>query len=185
MENIAPVRSIRVDGPGAWRISKFSTNRADTICMAARVSSGFVGYTAAPDGWWQSFISAQPARTGKLAVIRADGSPHVAPVWVDLDGDQIVFMTAANTIKGKSILRDGRVALCFDDEHPPFSFVTVSGTTTTSTDPAELLHWATRIAARYMGAEAADHYGRRNAVPPEMVVRVSPTNVVATVGVTD
>ena len=37
IENIAPVRSIRVDGPGAWRISKFSTNRADTICMAARV----------------------------------------------------------------------------------------------------------------------------------------------------
>ena len=34
IENIAPVRSIRVDGPGAWRISKFSTNRADTMCMA-------------------------------------------------------------------------------------------------------------------------------------------------------
>jgi PPOX class probable F420-dependent enzyme len=144
-----------------------------------------MGYTAAPDGWWQSFISALPARTGKLAVTRADGSPHVAPVWVDLDGDQIVFMTSADTIKGKSILRDGRVAVCFDDERPPFSFVTVSGSTTTSTDPAELLHWATRIAGRYMGAEAADRYGRRNAVPPEMVVRLSPTNVVATVGVTN
>jgi PPOX class probable F420-dependent enzyme len=144
-----------------------------------------MGYTAAPDGWWQSFISVLPARTGKLAVTRADGSPHVAPVWVDLDGDQIVFMTSADTIKGKSILRDGRVAVCFDDERPPFSFVTVSGSTTTSTDPAELLHWATRIAGRYMGAEAADRYGRRNAVPPEMVVRLSPTNVVATVGVTN
>jgi PPOX class probable F420-dependent enzyme len=144
-----------------------------------------MGYTAAPDGWWQSFISVLPARTGKLAVTRADGSPHVAPVWVDLDGDQIVFMTSADTIKGKSILRDGRVAVCFDDECPPFSFVTVSGSTTTSTDPAELLHWATRIAGRYMGAEAADRYGRRNAVPPEMVVRLSPTNVVATVGVTN
>jgi hypothetical protein len=75
--------------------------------------------------------------------------------------------------------------VCFDDERPPFSFVTVSGSTTTSTDPAELLHWATRIAGRYMGAEAADRYGRRNAVPPEMVVRLSPTNVVATVGVTN
>ena len=37
IENMAPVRSILVDGPGAWRISKFSTNRADTICIAARV----------------------------------------------------------------------------------------------------------------------------------------------------
>ena len=35
IENIAPVMSMRVDGPGAWRISKFSTNSADTICMAA------------------------------------------------------------------------------------------------------------------------------------------------------
>ena len=98
-----------------------------------------MGYNAAPEGWWQSFVTALPARTGKLAVIRADGSPHVAPVWVDLDGDELVFMTSADTIKGKSILRDGRVALCFDDERPPFSFVTVAGPTTTSTDPDELL----------------------------------------------
>ncbi|MEY2400582.1 MAG: hypothetical protein QOJ08_693 [Ilumatobacteraceae bacterium] len=109
----------------------------------------------------------------------------MAPVWVDLDGDQIVFMTSADTIKGKSILRDGRVALCFDDERPPFSFVTVSGTTTTSTDPDELLQWATRIAARYMGSDVAEQYGRRNAVAPEMVVRVTPTNVVAMKDIAD
>jgi PPOX class probable F420-dependent enzyme len=144
-----------------------------------------MGYTSAPDGWWQSFIAAAPARTAKLAVSRLDGSPHIAPVWVDLDGDEVVFMTSADTIKGKSILRDGRVALCFDDELPPFSFVTVSGTATTSTDPAELLHWSTRIAARYMGPELAEQYGRRNAVPPEMVVRVAPTNVVAKVDIAD
>jgi len=144
-----------------------------------------MGYTEAPAGWWQSFVAAMPARTAKLAVTRADGSPHVAPVWVDLEGDQVVFMTSADTIKGKSILRDGRVALCFDDEHPPFSFVTISGTTTTSTDLDDLLYWATRIAARYMGQDLAEAYGRRNAVPPEMVVRVTPTNVVAKVDVAD
>jgi PPOX class probable F420-dependent enzyme len=144
-----------------------------------------VGYTAAPDGWWQAFVSALPARTAKLAVTRKDGSPHLAPVWVDLDGDQIVFMTSADTIKGKSILRDGRVALCWDDERPPFSFVTVTGTTETSTDPDDLLRWGTRIAGRYMGAEQAEAYGRRNAVPPEMVVRVTPTHVAAKVDVAD
>jgi PPOX class probable F420-dependent enzyme len=144
-----------------------------------------MGYTAAPEGWWQSFVAASPARTAKLAVTRRDGSPHVAPVWVDLDGDEIVFMTSAATIKGKSILRDGRVALCFDDERPPFSFVTVSGTTSISTEPAELLYWATRIAARYMGEALAEQYGRRNAVSPEMVVHVSPTDVVAKMDVAD
>lgn len=48
-------------------------------------------------------------------------------VRVDLDGDDVVFMTSADTIKGKSILRDGRVALCWDDERPPFAFVTLRG----------------------------------------------------------
>jgi PPOX class probable F420-dependent enzyme len=148
-----------------------------------------VGYNAAPDGWWQDFVRASPARTGKLAVTRLDGSPHVAPVWVDLDGEgsaaRLVFMTSADTIKGKSILRDGRVAVCFDDEAPPFSFATITGTTTTSTDPDELLRWGTRIAARYMGADQAEAYGRRNAVPPEMVVWVTPTGVAAKVDVAD
>jgi hypothetical protein len=144
-----------------------------------------VGYNEAPEGWWQSFVSASPARTAKLAVVRADGSPHVAPVWVELDGDTVVFMTSADTIKGKSILRDGRVALCWDDDRPPFSFVTVTGTATTSTDPDELLHWATRIGGRYMGADQAEAYGRRNAVPPEMVVRVVPDRVVAKVDVAE
>ena len=144
-----------------------------------------MAYDDAPPGWWKDFLTALPAHTAKLAVTRADGSPHVAPVWVDLDGDEIVFMTSAETVKGRAILRDGRVALCLDDERPPFSFVTVTGTTTTSTDPDELLAWGTRIAGRYMGPEQAEAYGRRNAVPPEMVVRVRPTKVVAKVDVAD
>ena len=126
-----------------------------------------------------------PARTAKLAVVRADGSPHVAPVWVDLDDDDVVFTTAADTIKGKAILRDARVSLCWDDERPPFAFVTVAGTATVSTDPDELLAWTTRIGGRYMGADRAEEYGRRNAVPPEMLVRVRPTKVVAKVDLAD
>lgn len=142
-------------------------------------------YNEAPPGWWQAFVAAMPARTAKLAIVRADGAPHVAPVWVDLDGDDIVFMTSADTVKGKAILRDPRVSLCFDDERPPFSFVTVAGTATTSTDRADLLYWGTRIGGRYMGSERADEYGRRNAVPPEMVVRVTPLRIVAKVNVAD
>jgi len=142
-------------------------------------------YTRAAEGWWKEFVSATPPRTAKLAVVRADGSPHVAPVWVDVDGDDVVFMTSADTIKGKAILRDPRVSLCWDDERPPFSFVTMAGTATLSRDPVELLYWATRIGGRYMGAARADEYGQRNAVPPEMVVRVHPTKITATVNVSD
>jgi len=138
-----------------------------------------MGYAEAPDGWWKTFILESPPRTAKLAIVRKNGAPHVAPVWVDLDGDDIVFMTSADTIKGKAILRDPRVALCFDDEIPPFSFVTIAGTAQTATDESDLLYWATRIGGRYMGADVAEAYGKRNAVPPEMVVRVTVDKVVA------
>jgi PPOX class probable F420-dependent enzyme len=124
-----------------------------------------MGYTDAPPGWWREFILASPARTAKLAVVRADGSPHVAPVWVDLDGDQVVFMTSADTIKGKAILRDPRVSLCWDDERPPFSFVTVAGIAATSADAGELVRWATRMGGRYMGADRAQEFGRRWSIP--------------------
>jgi PPOX class probable F420-dependent enzyme len=142
-------------------------------------------YQRAEGEWWKDFVDALPARTAKVAVVRDDGSPQVAPVWIARDGDQIVFTTGANTVKGKAILRDGRVSLCLDNETPPFDFVTINGTTTTSTDPEELLEWATRIAGRYMGSEQAETYGRRNAVPPEMVVRVTPSKIIAVTRVAD
>ena len=137
-----------------------------------------MGYSDAPPGWWQGFVLATPAKTAKLAVVRADGAPHVAPVWVDLDGDQIMLMTSADTIKGKAILRDPRVSLCWDDEVPPFSFLTVAGLAQTSVDHDELLAWSIRIGGRYMGTERAEEFGRRNAVPPEMLVRVDRKSVV-------
>src|SRR3712207_1459060 len=93
-------------------------------------------------------------RTANLATTRRDGSPHVAPVWIALDDDgTVVFTTGAATAKGRSLRRDGRVALCVDDDRPPFSFVVVEGTVEISEDPADLLRWATQIAARYMGEE--------------------------------
>ena len=59
------------------------------------------------------------------------------------------------------------------------------GTATTSTDPDQLLAWGTRIAARYMGDDRADEYGRRNAVPGELLVRVRPDRVVGHPAVAD
>ncbi len=137
-----------------------------------------------PD-WWRELVAGFPARTAKLAVTRADGSPHVAPVWADLDGDQIVFMTSAETVKGKSIRRDGRVCLCWDDDRPPFDFVIIRGHGRDVHRPrrSPLLGHADRRSLH--GAEQADAYGERNAVPPEMVVRVTPTRVVAERAISD
>jgi hypothetical protein len=72
-----------------------------------------------------------------------------------------------------------------DDETPPFSFVIIEGTAAISRDLDELLEWATRIGGRYMGADRAEAYGKRNAVPEEMLVRVTPTHIVARAGIAD
>ena len=116
-------------------------------------------------------------RTGKLAVVASDGRPVVNPVWFILDGDDLVFNTGKTTAKGKAVLRDPRVAICVDLDEPPYGYFQVQGTATVSEDPAELLRTATAIAARYMGADRAEEFGKRNAVPGELVVRVRPVKV--------
>jgi PPOX class probable F420-dependent enzyme len=124
-------------------------------------------------------------QTGMLATTRPDGRPHVAPVWFVLDGDDLVFTTGADTVKGRSLRRDGRVCLAVDDPTPPFAFVIIEGVASISEDPDALLAYATRIARRYMGDDRAEEYGRRNGVPGELLVRVSPTRIVAQDGIAD
>jgi PPOX class probable F420-dependent enzyme len=118
-------------------------------------------------------------RTGMLATTRPDGRPHVAPVWFVLDGDDVVFMTGADTVKGRSLRRDGRVCLAVDDPTPPFAFVMIEGVASISEEPDSLLDYAIRIGRRYMGEERGEEYGRRNGVPGELLVRVSPSRIVA------
>ena len=116
-------------------------------------------------------------RTGKLATVRKDGRPHVVPVWFDLDGDVLVFTTGHMSVKAVNIRRDSRVCICVDDETPPFAYMQIEGTAALSANSDALLHWATRIGGRYMGADLADAYGKRNAVEGELLVRVTPTKI--------
>ncbi|MGW0608323.1 PPOX class F420-dependent oxidoreductase [Streptomyces sp. NPDC002644] len=136
------------------------------------------------DREWRDFVTAG-TRTAKLATTRADGSPHVAPVWFTLDGDEVVLTTGADTVKGRNLARDGRAALCVDDERPPFSFVSLTCRARLVDDLDEMRHWATRIAARYMGEERAEAFGARNAVPGELLVRLSVERVSAVAGLAD
>lgn len=125
-----------------------------------------------------AFIDHRPARTAKLATVKKDGSPHVAPIWVAVDGEDLVFTTHETSLKGRSLRRDPRVAMSFDDDRPPFTFAMVEGTATLSEDPDDLLAWATVIGGRYMGDDVAEQYGRRNGVAGELLVRVTPTRLV-------
>ncbi|WP_408657403.1 PPOX class F420-dependent oxidoreductase [Jatrophihabitans sp.] len=118
-------------------------------------------------------------RTGKLATTMADGRPHVAPIWFILDGPDLLFMTGANTVKGRSLRRDPRAALTVDLEEPPYAFVMVQGSVELSEDLDEMLPVSTAIARRYVEESEAEAYGRRNAVAGELLVRLRPDKIVA------
>ncbi|WP_432251257.1 PPOX class F420-dependent oxidoreductase [Streptomyces sp. HNM1019] len=133
---------------------------------------------------WQKFVS-EGTRTAKLATVRADGSPHLAPVWFLLDGDDLVFNTGQETVKGRNLARDDRLTICVDDDRPPFAFVTLRGRAELIDDLGQVRDWATRIAARYMGEGRAEEYGARNGVPGELLVRVRIDKVLALSGVAE
>ena len=118
------------------------------------------------------------SRTGKIATVRLDGSPHVAPIWFEFDdtnGD-LVFMTGEHSVKAKNMGRDPRVSISVDDESFPYAWARLDGTASTSTE--DLVHWATETSRRYVGEDRAEAYGKRNGVPGEVTVRVTPTKLV-------
>jgi PPOX class probable F420-dependent enzyme len=118
-------------------------------------------------------------KTGNIATVKKDGSPHVVPIWFYLDGDDLVFTTGADSVKALNMKRDPRVCLSVDDQTPPYAYVQIEGTATFSDDLKEMLYWATRIGGRYMGEDQAAAFGKRNAVPGELLVRIGPNKVIA------
>jgi PPOX class probable F420-dependent enzyme len=128
----------------------------------------------------RAFLS-DGTRTGKLAWTAKDGRPLVAPVWfvVDEATGELVFTTHTTSAKARALTRDPRLALCVDDSVPPYAYVQVQGTTMVSEDLDELQMWATRIGARYMGADRADEFGKRNGIPGELLVRLCPIKVLS------
>ncbi|MFD0417648.1 PPOX class F420-dependent oxidoreductase [Streptomyces sp. NPDC127108] len=136
------------------------------------------------DAQWRAFVS-HGTRTAKLSTVRANGSPHIAPIWFVLDGDDLVFNTGRDTVKGRNLARDGRVALCVDDDQPPFAFVVLQGQAELIDDLEQVRHWATRLGGRYMGEDRAEEFGKRNGVPGELLVRVRIDKVLAYDAVAD
>jgi PPOX class probable F420-dependent enzyme len=124
-------------------------------------------------------------RTGILSTVRADGRPHAAPIWFTIDADDVMFTTAADTVKGQNLRRDGRAVLAVDDATPPYSFVIIEGRAELSSDMDELLKWATILGERYMGPGQGEAFGKRNAVPPELLVRLRPEKIIALAAIAD
>jgi PPOX class probable F420-dependent enzyme len=126
----------------------------------------------------RAFLS-HGTRTAKLATSAPSGQPHVMPVWFVLEGEELVFTTWGDSVKGRNLRRDPRAAVVVDEEVAPYAFVHIRGHVILSEDLEELRRVATAIGSRYMGADRAEEFGRRNAVPGELLVRLRPERVIA------
>jgi PPOX class probable F420-dependent enzyme len=122
----------------------------------------------------------QGTLTGKLGTINNDGTPHVVPIWYTVDEeDNIIFNTGGESVKAKNIRRDNRVRLCVDDQTPLFSFVLIDGIAQIERgQTSEIYKWATIIAARYMGDDKSEAYGKRNSGEGEILVKIKPVRIV-------
>jgi PPOX class probable F420-dependent enzyme len=127
---------------------------------------------------WRGFVM-QGTRTAKVATTRRDGRPHVVPVWFVLDDADLVFATAADSIKARTLRRDPRVSVCVDLEESPFGFVVIDGVATLDATPENIAVAYRKIAARYGGSgdpsPTGDPYNRGAG----LLVRVVARHVVA------
>ena len=139
-------------------------------------------YEMSREQWWEFALTG--TRTGKMAVTRANGAPHVTPIWFVLDTvdgvDYVVFTTEMKSLKAKAFQRDPRFAMIVDDQAPPYSYVLFEGKISLTEDLDEMVRWATRLGSRYMGEERGIEFGKRNAVPDvEYLARGRITKVTA------
>jgi PPOX class probable F420-dependent enzyme len=87
-----------------------------------------------------------------LATLNPDGSPQITPLWVDLDGDDVVFNTAQGRKKARNLERDARVAVTVIDPDDPYNVVALRGTVTdVTTDGAD--EHIDALARQYLGVD--------------------------------
>jgi PPOX class probable F420-dependent enzyme len=107
---------------------------------------------------------------GHVGTIRPDGSPQVTPVWIDYDGEHVVFNTAVGRAKYQNLRRDPRVTVEVLNMENPYEYVMVSGTAELQEGDEAERH-IDKLAKKYMGV---DEYPHRTPEERRVLVRVTP-----------
>lgn len=108
-----------------------------------------------------------------LATLMNDGSPHVAPTWVDYDGNMILINTASGRIKEKNVKHDKRIALSIPDNNNPYNMVTIRGKVEEITEKNADQH-IDKLAKRYLGL---DKYPFRSQDEKRIILKIRPEKV--------
>jgi len=87
-----------------------------------------------------------------LATVMPDGSPQVTPVWIDYDGENVIFNTAVGRQKDKNLQADGRVSLALIDPDNPYRYLEVRGQVVERTTDGADDH-INKMAKKYLGQD--------------------------------
>ncbi|MGE0887003.1 MAG: PPOX class F420-dependent oxidoreductase [Blastocatellales bacterium] len=87
-----------------------------------------------------------------LATLMPDGSPQVTPVWIDYDGENVIFNTAVGRQKDKNLQANGRVSLALIDPDNPYRYLEVRGQVVERTTEGADDH-INKMAKKYLGQD--------------------------------
>jgi len=127
---------------------------------------------------WRTFV-AEGSRLGNAAVGRPSGHPHVTPICFVIEGDELLFTTSPTSVKGRSIARDGRIAVAVSDEEHPYRFAMLEGEATLSDDPDEFRRVGRAISRRYWPSSDPEETAGSLAAAGFVIARVRIANVIA------
>lgn len=85
---------------------------------------------------------------GHVITRNANGSPQVTMVWVDVDGDEVLFNTNTDRVKARNLTRDSRITISVQDRENPQSYVLIHGQATITEEGA--LDHANKLAKRFL-----------------------------------
>ena len=102
-----------------------------------------------------------------LAEMMEDRSPHVSPVWIELENGYVTFNTAVGRLKERNMRRDPRVAISIADKDDPYDKVDIRGRVVEIVEGEEADRQIDRLAKKYLGQ---DTYPWRR--PSEVRVKV-------------
>jgi PPOX class probable F420-dependent enzyme len=110
---------------------------------------------------------------GTVVTLREDGSPHSTPVWIDTDGENVIFNTAVGRAKERHLRRDPRVAVTvLPAEDQQSGYVSVTGQAEITEDGA--IDHIDRMAKKYLGQ---DKYPYLQPGEKRVVVTIKPERV--------
>lgn len=108
-----------------------------------------------------------------FATLMDDGSPHVAPTWIDYDGHYVLINTAAGRIKEKNVRNDKRIALSISNESNPYEMVAIRGIVEEITEKNADIH-IDKLAKKYLGL---DKYPFSSPTEKRIILKIRPVKI--------